>query len=280
MDEEIIVLKSELKEKQKIIVVLKSELKETEKIINMLQQDIMETNDGIIALTLELEKRKAILGELAAGVSHELRNPLGAIKNAAYFLKMVLEEPEREVKECLEILEMEVASSEKIIRSILDFARPKPLNLSHVDIYGVIRNVLSHTIVPENVKILNQLDETVLPIQADLDKLTQVFENIILNAIQAMPEGGQLIIKYKVPTPEWMEISITDTGVGISQENMENIFKPLFTTKAKGIGLGLSVSKILINAHEGNIKVQSKVGKCSIFTVMLPIRERRKLTSK
>ena len=274
MNEVAINLKRELKETQKIIVVQKRELKETQKIIAMLHREIKETNDGIIALTLELEQRKAILGELAAGVSHELRNPLGAIKNAVYFINMVLEDPEPEVKESLEILEMEVASSEKIIRSILDFARPKPLNLSHVDIYGVIRNVLSHTIVPEKVKIVNQLDETLLPIQADLDKLTQVFENIILNAIQAMPEGGQLIIKYEVPTPEWMEISITDTGVGISQENMENIFDVFYrvdsTHPAGGEGLGLPIVVKSLERHNGKIRIESELGKASRFFVSLP----------
>ncbi|MCK4965114.1 MAG: hypothetical protein KAS54_08520, partial [Dehalococcoidia bacterium] len=107
-------------------------------------------------------------------------------------------------------------------------------------------------------------------ILADPDQLGQVFINIILNAIQAMPEGGQLVIKSEVPGPKWVDISFTDTGVGIPKENMRKLFEPLFTTKAKGIGLGLAITKNVLEEHGGTIKVQSEVGKGSTFTVRLP----------
>lgn len=220
------------------------------------------------------QEKLAVLGELAGGVSHELRNPLGAVKQAAYFLNMALEEPEPEVKETLDILEKEVATSERIISSILSFARPKPPTRRKVDINGVLQEAVSCTSVPENIQLVRQLDKTLPSILADPVQLVQVFGNIILNAIQAMPDGGQLTIKSEVPSPEWVTISFTDTGVGIPQKDLGRLLEPLFTTKAKGIGLGLAVAKTLVVGHGGTIEVQSEVKKGSTFTVRLPIGTR------
>ena len=212
-----------------------------------------------------------VLGELAGGVAHELRNPLGAIKNAAYFLNTVLEEPEPEVKETLELLEKAVVRAEHIIRSLLGFASPKPPMRRKVDINDVIQKALSRTAVPENIEVVSQLGETLPAILADPYQLGQVLENIILNAIQAMPEGGQLVVTSEVPSSEWVTVSFTDTGVGIPAENLARLFEPLFTTKAMGIGLGLAIVKTLIEGHGGTIQVQSEVKKGSTFTVRLPI---------
>ncbi len=224
-------------------------------------------------------EKLAVLGQLAGGVGHELRNPLGAIKNAAYFLNMVLEEPEPEVKETLEILDREVATSERIISSLLDFARPKPPVRRKVNVNDVVQDALSRTTVPENVEVVTQLDETLPTVLADPNQLAQVFGNLMLNAIQAMPDGGQLVVKSEVLSPEWVSVSVADTGVGISEEDLEKIFEPLFTTKAKGIGLGLAVTRTLVEGHGGTIEVESpstglrtgEVGKGSTFTVRLPM---------
>jgi len=217
-------------------------------------------------------KRKlSILGQLAGGVAHELRNPLGAIKNAAYFLNAALEEPEPEVKETLEILEKEVVRSEHIIRSLLGFASPKPPIRHKVNINAIIQTALSRTVLPENVEVVSQLDETLPNILADPDQLDQVLGNIILNAIQAMPEGGHLVVKSEVPSPEWVAVSIADTGAGIPEENLTEIFEPIFSTKARGIGLGLSLVKTLVEGHRGSIEVESEMGKGSTFTVRLPV---------
>lgn len=216
-------------------------------------------------------EKLAVLGQLAGGVGHELRNPLGAIKNAAYYLNMVLEQPEPEVKETLEILDKEVASCERIINSLLEFVRQKPPMKRKIDIGEVIQSALSHIRVPENVEVVSQLGSALPSILADPDQLSQVFGNIILNAIQAMPEGGRLVIKSSVPEPNWVAISFTDTGVGIPPEAMKRLFEPLFTTKAKGIGLGLAIVKALVEGHKGTMEVQSEQGKGSTFTVKLPM---------
>ena len=224
-------------------------------------------------------ERLAVLGQLADGVAHELRNPLGAISNATYFLNMVLEEPSPEVKEALEILSKEVGTSEKVISSLINVARAKLPTRREVDLNDVLRWTLSRIAVPENVEVVRQLDETLPTIQADPDQLIQIFGNTILNGIQAMTEGGRLVVRtfsdepLEALSPEWVAVSFTDTGVGISEENLERLFEPLFTTKAKGIGLGLTLAKTLVEGHRGSIEVQSEVGKGSTFTIKLPLAE-------
>jgi signal transduction histidine kinase len=226
-------------------------------------------------------ERLAILGQMASRVGHELRNPLAAIKNAAYFLNMVLEEPNPKVKEMLEILEEKVNTCERIISSLLDFGRTKPPDWRKADINDIVQEALARISVPENVEVVSQLDEALPIIQADPNQLGQAFGNIILNAIQAMPEGGQLVVKTSevsenLPQSEWVAISFADTGVGIPEENLGKLFEPLFTTKTKGIGLGLAVTRTLVEGHGGTIKVQSEVEKGSTFTVRLPTDRKEK----
>jgi signal transduction histidine kinase len=184
---------------------------------------------------------------------------------------MVLEKPEPEVKETLDILEKEVATSERIISSLLDFARAKPPIKRTVNINNIILEVLSRTNVPENIEVKNQFDESIPTILADPGQLDQIFGNIFLNAIQAMPEGGQLTIKSGTADPHTIAVSIIDTGVGIPGETIKKIFEPLFTSKAKGIGLGMAITKTFVEGHGGTIEVQSEIGKGTTFTVRLPV---------
>ena len=216
-------------------------------------------------------ERMAILGQLAGGVGHELRNPLGVIKNAAYYLKMVLEDPEPKVQEMLEILDEEVGTSESIISALLDFARGKPPVRQEVNISDLVGEALSRISVPEDVEVIRQLDETLPVLSADTDQLSQVFGNILLNAVQAMPEGGQLTVKSEVERPEWIAVSFRDTGTGMSAEHLGKVFEPLFTTKARGIGLGLALSRTLAEGHGGTIGAKSEEGRGSTFTVRLPV---------
>jgi PAS domain S-box-containing protein len=230
------------------------------------EQELREAQEELIR-----KERLAILGQLASGVGHDLRNPLGAIKNAAYFLNMVLEEPDPEVKETLEILKKEVGTSEAIISSLLDFARPKPPTKRKTGISRVLQEALARTAVPNNIEVLQEISETLPEILADPDQLGRVFGNIILNGIQAMTEGGQLTIKSEAPAPGRVSVSITDTGAGIPEEQLEKLFEPLYTTKAKGVGLGLAIVKTLVEGHGGTVEVESEIGRGSVFTVRLPI---------
>ncbi|MCJ7739338.1 MAG: PAS domain S-box protein, partial [Anaerolineae bacterium] len=250
------------------------------------QGNVVSMNGVIYDITERKEMRErllrqeklAVLGQLAGGVGHELRNPLGAIKNAAYFLNMALEDPEPMVKEALDILDSEVGTSEGIIRSLLDYARPRPVVPRKVDLTEVIGEVLERFGVPENVAVEMISDQDLPIIYADPDQLSQVFDNLIRNAVQAMPEGGRLLVEAagtdggeSAGRPEWVTISVTDTGVGIPEENLAKMFEPLFTTKAQGIGLGLAVTKMLVEGHGGTIRLASAAGEGSTFTVKLPV---------
>ena len=216
------------------------------------------------------QERLTVLGQLAGGIVHELRNPLGWIKGSTYFLDMALEEPDADVRKALELLKSGVIKSERIIESLLGFARSGSPKRRKVDVNQVIREALSTIDVPEDVEVVYRLEESMPAILADRDQLGLVFDNLALNAIQAMSEGGRLTITSCIADGS-ISISFADTGTGISQENLERIFEPLFTTKARGIGLGLALIKMLVEEHGGEIEVASEAGAGSVFTVQLPI---------
>lgn len=224
------------------------------------------------------QQRLAQLGQLAGGIGHELRNPLGAIKNSVYFLNMVMEDSDPEIKETLDILEKEVTTSERIITSLLEFARAKPPLKRKIKIEDTISDALSRLVIPDNIVVKNETAADLPVIMADPHQLGHVFGNILLNAVQAMTEGGELIIRSDITEADRLAISISDTGVGIPPENLSKIFTPLFTSKAKGIGLGMAITRTFVEGHEGRIEVQSKIGQGSTFTVKLPtlVKEEQK----
>jgi len=216
-------------------------------------------------------ERLAAIGQLASIVGHELRNPLGVIKNSTYYLKMRLKEyTDDKVARHLDILDTEVNRSNNIISDLLDFARgPKSPELQPVDLNHLVVEALSRIEIPIGVETVTMLGE--LPwISADPDQVMRILLNLIQNGIDAMPKGGILSLKTRAEKG-FMYVSITDMGVGISEENMEKLFTPLFSTKSKGIGLGLYIVKQLLEAHGGTITVQSEVGEGTTFTFRLPI---------
>jgi len=214
------------------------------------------------------KERLAILGQLAGGVSHELRNPLGVMKNSVYYLKMVLPEDER-VRKHLGIMEREVTTATRIVSDLLDFARAKPPSQAPTDLSELVREVLDRTPLAENIRVAAKLAPDLPPISVDALQVQQVLGNLITNGAQAMPEGGTLTIET-ARAEGGARVAVSDTGVGIPQENLGKIFQPLFTTKAKGIGLGLAVAKGLAEANGGTISVESAVGRGSRFLVVFP----------
>jgi signal transduction histidine kinase len=188
-------------------------------------------------------------------------------------LNELLQDSDVEVQEALRILEKEVTRAEKIVASLLDLSRARAPERRSVLVNELIREACGRARVAggESVTVTTELDGTLPPILADPDQLSRVFENLILNAMQAMPDGGRLTLKSAVSYLGWVAISIADTGVGIPAENLEKVFDPLFTTKVKGVGLGLAIARSLVEGHEGTIAVQSQAGKGSTFTVNLPL---------
>jgi len=221
---------------------------------------------------LKLEKL-ATIGELATMVGHDLRNPLQSIENAAYYLNNEL--PHLPISprtmEMLQVINDSINYADKIIRDLQDYSATKKPILEKTDINAIITETLSQVKAPENVKLiteLSQLPET----NADKDMIKRVFMNLATNGIQAMESEGTLKVSTK-KTHEFVEVSFKDTGIGMPKENMEKIFTPFFTTKAKGMGMGLPICKRFVESHGGTIQVESEVGKGSTFTVKLPIQQ-------
>jgi signal transduction histidine kinase len=229
-------------------------------------RELRDAQDQLI-----MNERLSVLGQVSGGIGHDLRNPLSSIKTAAYLLRMVLENPDTEAIEAIDIIEKDVAMSESIIESLLEFVSPKAPAQEPMMIGRVVEESLENIHVPSNVEVELNLNREIPPIHGDSVQLRQVIINITRNAIQSMREDGGIVAisTYQNPS-EWIAISITDTGVGIPEENLERIFEPLFSTRANGIGLGLSLAKLLVEAHGGSITVESEVGKGSTFTVKLP----------
>jgi PAS domain S-box-containing protein len=227
------------------------------------------------------QERLAVLGQLAGGIAHELRSPLGAIKNAAYYFKMVVENPSPDAREMMGILDQQIDVSARIIGSLLDFARPQIPNLQPAQLARVIEAAICQCTIPQNIALVWQADESLSSIRVDAGQMQLVFSNLITNAVQAMPEGGRLTIAVQPDGArqtsevfqDWrsLTVSFSDTGVGIPAEALDKVFQPLYTTKAKGIGLGLALSRIIVEAHSGTIAVTSEVGKGTTFTVDLPM---------
>lgn len=247
---------------------------EVRKLNEELEQKVEERTKQLREAQEELVRKEklAILGQLAGGVGHELRNPLGVINNAVYFLKTVMPDADETTKEYLNIIKDEVDNSQRIISDLLDFSRTKTPQPKLVAVNELINQNLGKCVIPENITVHIDISKTLPAVKVDPSQMGQVFHNLIINAVQAMPDGGSLEISAEEDREaNALRISVTDTGHGISPENMEKLFQPLFTTKARGIGLGLVVSKRLTEANGGKIEVESQQGKGTTFTVRLPI---------
>jgi PAS domain S-box-containing protein len=234
--------------------------------------------------TLELRKaqeqfiqqeRLAVLGRLADSVSQELRNPLGIINNAVYYLRLVQPDEDETIKEYLDIIGSEAHNADKIVSDLLDFSSNELVGREPVTVSKLVRDALQLFPIPENVRATLDLPENLPAVYVDPRQMTQVLGNLVLNACQAMMDGGQLTVDGRQSTVDGQSsvvIAIKDTGSGITPENMQKLFEPLFTTKPKGIGLGLAVSKKLVEANGGKIEVESEPGKGSTFTVWMPVK--------
>lgn len=245
-----------------------TELKKAEKKLRLYSEHLEELVEERTRRLREAE-RLATIGETAAMVGHDLRNPLQGISGAAYILRSRLGlTTDRKTREMLEIIEDEIKYSNKIITDLLDYSVEMRLQLTEKSPDLLVVDALSPVDVPKNIEIVN-LVEKEPEIMVDGEKIKRVFINIIKNAIDAMPEGGKLTISSKKSNGS-VEIAFTDTGVGMTRELMEKLWKPLHTTKAKGVGLGLAVCKRIVEAHGGSIEAKSTLGKGSTFTITIP----------
>ena len=254
---------------------LRGYYEQLEKEVELRTRDLEQVQEKLIR-----SERLAAVGELASGVGHELRNPLNVIRNCAYLLNMALsEKSDEEAANTLKVLDKQIDIANKIVTDLLDFTRIRPPQQIRADLKSLVNESVSYITVPENVKVNVNLNGRAQPVRTDPEQMNRVFSNIISNAIQAMNgRDGELNIST-VTDDNYISVSFQDNGCGIPSENLEKIYEPLFTTKPKGIGLGLAITKRLIEQNGGKIEVASQVGHGTTFTVKLPIEKRRETSN-
>ncbi|OQZ04489.1 MAG: hypothetical protein B6D34_02830 [Candidatus Brocadia sp. UTAMX1] len=245
------------------------------KSIQWICRDITERKR--MELQLIQTERLAAVGELAAGVAHEVNNPLGGLQN---FVKMMKKEPENilQNREFLDLMSEGLKRIEIIVKQLMTFSRPYSTHMSNHRLNEIVENSLrfvDHRIKESGVHLKKELSLDLPEIYGDADNISQVLINIIVNALDSISKDGNLTIKtgYCDFHPSSIQVAITDTGSGIPEEILNKIFNPFFTTKEMGSGLGLAISKRIVDDHNGNIVVKSNPGEGTTFYVCLPVRK-------
>jgi two-component system NtrC family sensor kinase len=260
----------------------KDEIAELARTFNLMASSLKERNDQLKEYSnrqIMKSERLATIGQLAAGVAHEINNPLGTI---SIYTQMALDELGTDDDSCRENLEVVMKQTNRagrIVKDLLEFARQSESEMTILNVNAVLRKAIAITAHPaelQNIVLATHLEPELPDIQGDSDKLEQVFVNIIVNALQAMPQGGELTVGTRIAQGgKSIEIEISDTGCGISEEHLSRLFDPFFSTKGtgEGTGLGLSVSLGIVQRHNGTVDVKSKVGEGSTFLIRFPIGE-------
>lgn len=278
----------------RIIVKKGDELSELAQAFNYMSNDLKKARDRILReaeTKLELERslrqseKLATIGQLATGLAHEVGTPLNIIYGRTELVKRKLEDQE-EIHKNLDIILSQTERITMIIQQLLGFVRKKKPEQAVLNIGPFLEttlDLLDHQIKKQGITVMKELEDNLPVVNGDPDQLQQAFLNLLLNAIQSMPEGGIIrvtaspkrIIKEGLEDMErqYLEIGLEDTGTGMEKEVIQNIFNPFFTTKKTGTGLGLMVTLGILQDHEGWIDVESVVGRGSVFKVYLPVRQ-------
>lgn len=237
--------------------------------------NLSEENKKLFHSLLRADKLAA-LGTLSAGMAHEIKNPLASIKGMTQVLDENLKDPEF-IKKYQELVSRQIDRINSLVEKLLKFGQPQTLALNEFDLYQVIEDVLSlleSQCRKKQVKVVKELKHKP-KIEGDAEQLSQVFMNLFLNAIQVMPNGGELSVRSAPRGPNFICIEVRDAGSGIPADKIDSIFDPFFTTKDKGTGMGLAVAYRIVKEHGGEINVESEVGKGTEFRIWLPIKQKR-----
>lgn len=218
-------------------------------------------------------ERLAAIGELSGNISHELRNPLAIIDSSIFYLKTKLKITDEGVMTHLDRMKSAVERSVGIIQSLVNIAQMKEPQRVRLDLRSILDRVIARCKVPSRVRVIRDFPPGEICINADPEQMAMAFENLVHNAVQAMEKGGKLTLTVRLATGSMVEAVLTDTGPGIPVENLDKVFRPLYTTKAQGIGLGLSLVKMIIDRHGGSISIESEVNQGTKVTVRLALSE-------
>ena len=270
-------LKNWSKELERIITERTKDLADARRATLNMLEDISEAYTQLKDTQTQLvqSEKMAAIGRIAANVSHEIRNPLTGIKVSVYYLSNKLTKSSPKITKTIKNMEKEIERASNIINNILEFSRPPKLELNATDVNIVIEKTLSAAQKEyqlKNIEIIKKLTSDIPKIPLDSLRFRQVLDNIILNASQSMSKGGKLTVETLIVNNK-LEVRITDSGIGIAKENLEDIFEPFFTSKHTGVGLGLAIVKEIIKGHQGSIKAESKVGEGSTFVISLPLKK-------
>jgi signal transduction histidine kinase len=221
-------------------------------------------------------ERLAALGQLTAGLAHELRNPLGTMKTSAELLARSVAKDNPIAQEMAGYISTEVDRTNSLITRFLDFARPQHLRLEPGDISTLLDQAVAsfyreRPAALAGIEIYKNYSPGIPPVKFDAELLERVFSNLILNAAQASPPDGVVTVKTHLLDDNKVEVAVIDRGTGIEAKNLESIFNPFFTTKPDGVGLGLAICSKIVDEHGGHITVESSAGEGSVFHVILPI---------
>ncbi|MCU0880573.1 MAG: protoglobin domain-containing protein [Pirellulaceae bacterium] len=214
-------------------------------------------------------ERLATIGRVAGGIAHELRNPLNVVKTSVYYILHAKNAPPEKVRTHLERIERQVGVADRVITALNDFARLPVPQMDRVDVETCLKEVIELTGLPSSVSVQWSIAPSSLVVLGDRAQLQIVFGNLIRNARDAMPDGGTLHM-FAGSRDRQVEVAVQDSGVGIPPEHLLRVFEPLYSTKAKGMGLGLSIAHEIVTRHQGSLQVASQPGAGSTFTVLLP----------
>jgi signal transduction histidine kinase len=217
---------------------------------------------------LQQNERLMTLGQVAAGVAHELRNPLNVIKTSVYYLLHARNASPEKKAEHLARIERHVELSDNVISALSSFARVAAPTLREILLQGCVQEALEVSPLGDDIALELDLPPTLPPVLADADQLRIVIANLLRNARDAMPEGGLLTIRGRAAGGA-TELDVVDTGVGIPPADLNRIMEPLFSTKARGLGLGLAIARMIMDKNQGGIRVESTPGQGSTFTLRL-----------
>jgi len=234
-------------------------------------KELRESQDQLIQ-----SGKLSMIGELATGVAHEVRNPLATIRLIAQHLERKCADNDQIEK--LKTIQRNINRIDKIVYDLLNISRPPRSNYAYHNVNKILDRIglVLKNFPSENIRLIKKYETELPQTWFNSDLLEQVFFNLISNAMRAMKNGGKLYITTRFDAiRKGIIIKFEDTGVGISKGNLKNIFTPFFTTSKEGTGLGLSICQNIINEHKGNISVESKLGKGTIFTIFLPLEKRK-----
>jgi len=253
--------------------------------IDISSGELGQVADGINRMAEKLEEQKileerlhqsdkmAAIGQFVSGIAHELRNPLGIMKGSLQLMEREGSFNDEDTK-FIRIINEQIERQNLVIEELLKFAKPSEPNFEMLDIDSVLDSIMSFAgayLREADIKLYRMRSSQAIIVNGDREKLKQVFLNLILNAVQAMPEGGRLSIEIDEGKENFVEVHFRDSGNGISESDLADIFNPYYTTKDEGTGLGLSISYQLVQLHGGSIKAENMDAGGAEFTVELPL---------